>query len=65
MVGVTGFEAATPTSRTLDGPGDGNNLATPLPPQADYFGVGCYVPILYRDEKPTQNTLYVSYAWEV
>jgi hypothetical protein len=31
----------------------------------DYFGVGCYVPILYRDEKPTQNTLYVSYAWEV
>jgi hypothetical protein len=29
----------------------------------DYFGVGSYVPVLYRPDKPTQGVLYVSFPW--
>ena len=31
----------------------------------DYFGVGSYVPVLYRAEDAARNALYVSYAWEI
>ncbi len=31
----------------------------------DYFGVGSYVPVLYRQDKPPRNALYVSLPWEI
>ena len=31
----------------------------------DYFGVGSYVPVLYRTDNPARNALYVSYAWNI
>lgn len=31
----------------------------------DYFGVGSYVPVLYRADNPSRNALYVSFAWAV
>jgi hypothetical protein len=31
----------------------------------DYFGIGSYVPVLYRADNPARNALYVSYAWEI
>jgi hypothetical protein len=29
----------------------------------DYFGVGSYVPVLYRPDMPMQGVLYVSFPW--
>ena len=31
----------------------------------DYFGVGSYIPVLYRANNPARNALYVSYAWKI